>query len=72
MTIEQFLALVDVALGLAPDPALFASIAAHQNAINANPFAQTLLGQEEILFTNLAILNLLMRGLPIQFGPGPG
>lgn len=72
MTLNQFVSLVEHALGFVPDPALAASIAAYQNAINANPLAQTLLGQEEIIFTNLAILNLLSSGLPIHFGPGPG
>jgi hypothetical protein len=72
MTLNQFVSLVELALGFVPDPALAASVAAYQNAINANPLAQTLLGQEMINFTHLAILNLLMRGLPMQFGPGSG
>jgi hypothetical protein len=59
MTIDQFLWLVDVALGLVPDPALLASIAADQNAINANPLAQTLLGQEIIDSTFMETLKLL-------------
>jgi hypothetical protein len=64
LTLTQFVFLLEQALGLPADPALVSSLAAYQDAINANPFANTLLGQEVINLTNMAILNLLTGGLP--------
>jgi hypothetical protein len=46
---SQIVSLFELALGVGPDPALLASIAAYQNAISANPLDQTPLGQALIL-----------------------
>ena len=69
MTLDRVVVFGELALGLIPDPALESAIAAYQYAINANSAAQTLLGQEVALLTEIETLNLLM-GQPIPFGPG--
>ena len=59
MTIYQVLVFAEQALGIIPNPALQTSIEAYNNAINANPLDQTLLGQEMINLFHLATLKLL-------------
>jgi hypothetical protein len=63
MTIDQIFALMNTALGIVPNPALATSIEGYKNAINANPLAHTLLGQEVIQFTFIETLNLLTESL---------
>jgi hypothetical protein len=72
LTLDQLIRLADLSLGMGADPALATSIAAYQSAIIANPYDNTLLGQEVIDFINLVILNLVAGGLPIPFGSSPG
>ena len=70
MTIDQVFVLVDLALGTVPDSALAASIAAYQNALNANPLDDSLIGQAVISFAQFEALRFLME-LPFLFRPAP-
>jgi hypothetical protein len=68
LTIENVLALIEMSVGIASDPALAASIDATSNAINANPQNHTLLGDAVLASTFSATMNQLA----MLFVPAPG
>lgn len=59
LTLEQVFASIDAALGLPTNPTLASSIVAHQNALIANPFDHTLLGQLLLQFIEFEVLKYL-------------
>lgn len=59
LVIDQVLVMLDTALGITPSSSLESSIAALQNAINANPLDQTLLGQLLVQFVELEVLTFV-------------
>jgi hypothetical protein len=69
-TIDQAVALVELARGNVPDATLETSIADRTNDINANPISYTLLGQEINDSTLIDTLKFLTE-TPIHVGPGP-